>query len=667
MPAKRPADTVKDKSAAPATRRARTEAQPEDCPFITVADLFSKGSKTLSKKKWKSIRAQIMSRSHKAKDKWWIQGKMVEENAEEVGKVDNFNVTTSRDPNTPPATAPEESDRVKWVRVTKDAQGKESLKVVVLLRLAENAKAFKCGAPETWSFVSESSSFGQALAKADYDVLIVGAGCSGVGTALMLTDMFGMEKERVVMIERGAEVGTSFRMWPKEMKFISPSFNQQGWTNSFDLNAVVRDTSPAYSLHAEHPTGVEYAEYLSALAKTRELNIRTKTEVVVVRPIGHPGLPLFEVDVKPVDGGEVKTITTRFVVWAAGEFQNARMPTPSAASAGAVAKGERFEGTEHCIHNSEIKSFAELPGDEYIVIGGYESGVDATVHLARAGKKCKMLASTPCWNVKTDDPSSELAPFTAARLRKIVAKSFPTPPQLYAPLRVIRVEKAADGAGYEVHAEWKAEDDEVPHAPLRPVVGHKAPPTEEAGREGTTVVFRTPNPPIMGTGFFGSVASQASYLFDFATGEPGEENAMESEFDDSETDNDDEESDNDSFDDDEEEEEEDEESDGDAEASGANGPPKKKKKEGCLRGFPKLTMDDESTKVPGVFLVGPTVSHGQSTFCFVYKFRQRFAVVANAICYSLGMETSRAVAYCRKHNMYLHSLKCCDDTCGEVC
>jgi len=53
----------------------------------------------------------------------------------------------------------------------------------------------------------------------------------------MLTETFGLDKDRVLMIERGPEVGHSFRQWPKEMRFISPSFNQQGWSDSFDLNS----------------------------------------------------------------------------------------------------------------------------------------------------------------------------------------------------------------------------------------------------------------------------------------------------------------------------------------------------------------------------------------------------------------------------------------------
>mmetsp|Transcript_7038 Transcript_7038/g.20603 ORF Transcript_7038/g.20603 Transcript_7038/m.20603 type:complete len:81 (+) Transcript_7038:314-556(+) len=77
-----------------------------------------------------------------------------------------------------------------------------------------------------------------------------------------------------------------------------------------------------------------------------------------------------------------------------------------------------------------------------------------------------------------------------------------------------------------------------------------------------------------------------------------------------------------------------------------------------------LTDDDESTAVPGVFLVGPSVSHGDLSFCFVYKFRQRFGIVADKICRGLGRDTAAAVAECRKTNMYLDDLSCCVGSCG---
>ena len=49
------------------------------------------------------------------------------------------------------------------------------------------------------------------------------------------------------------------------------------------------------------------------------------------------------------------------------------------------------------------------------------------------------------------------------------------------------------------------------------------------------------------------------------------------------------------------------------------------------------TIEDESTIGPGLFLCGPAVRHENHIFCFIYKYRQRFAVVAKAIANSLGL------------------------------
>merc|ERR1740138_1292344 len=118
-----------------------------------------------------------------------------------------------------------------------------------------------------------------ATAEPALDVIIVGAGAAGVGCALMLTKTFGLDASRVLLIERGETVGETFRRWPKEMRFISPSFNMQGWTSSFDLNSVAFGTSPAYSLGEQHPTGAQYADYLNALAGAANLRVRTETDV----------------------------------------------------------------------------------------------------------------------------------------------------------------------------------------------------------------------------------------------------------------------------------------------------------------------------------------------------------------------------------------------------
>ena len=446
----------------------------------------------------------------------------------------------------------------------------------------------------------------------DADVLIVGAGAAGVGAALMLLE-FGVDKSRIVLVERGEAAGETFRLWPAEMRFISPSFNQQGWTDTFDLNAVAHGTSPAYSLHEEHPSGAQYAQYLAKLVETNELRVRARTDVTAVRPVAKAaegGPPAFQVDVRAAGDGEgaaTETLTARYVVWAAGEFQYPRAPSKEGDEAG--EEGD-LVGAALCLHNSRVRSWATLPGDDFVVIGGYESGIDAAVNLAKAGKRCRVLASTPCWETKTEDPSAELAPYTAGRLRQVMDPGFAPRPRLYAPLRAVRVEKAARG-GFDVTAEWLAADDAEVHAPLRDL--SNIVPAQKPGEAGGTLTLHTPQAPVLCAGFAGSVAAAgaARDLFAFADDDH----------------------------------------------------PHK----GCLGGAPLLTDDDESTKVPGVFLVGPQVQHDSLSFCFVYKFRQRFAVVANAICGGLGIDARAAAAECRAHNMYLDDLTKCEDTCGDVC
>ncbi len=80
-------------------------------------------------------------------------------------------------------------------------------------------------------------------------------------------------------------------------------------------------------------------------------------------------------------------------------------------------------------------------------------------------------------------------------------------------------------------------------------------------------------------------------------------------------------------------------------------------------GFPLLTEDDESTVTKGLFLVGPQVRQGDVIFCFIYKFRQRFAVVANRIARRLRVSAKPLEEY-RRYGMYLDDLSCCGDDCA---
>ena len=50
-------------------------------------------------------------------------------------------------------------------------------------------------------------------------------------------------------------------------------------------------------------------------------------------------------------------------------------------------------------------------------------------------------------------------------------------------------------------------------------------------------------------------------------------------------------------------------------------------------------------------------------FCFIYKYRQRFGVVARSIAASLGLATDELEAFYRQWGMLLDDLSCCGEEC----
>jgi|SRR6056297_783504 len=93
------------------------------------------------------------------------------------------------------------------------------------------------------------------------DVIIVGAGPSGLGCAIALKHC-GVEN--LLVIDRDG-IGSSFDRWPAQMRLITPSFHSNPY-GQVDLNSITPHTSPADFLRTEHPSGIEYAGYLRAVA-----------------------------------------------------------------------------------------------------------------------------------------------------------------------------------------------------------------------------------------------------------------------------------------------------------------------------------------------------------------------------------------------------------------
>lgn len=373
-----------------------------------------------------------------------------------------------------------------------------------------------------------------------FEVVIVGAGAAGIGCGVVLKDL-GIEN--FVILERH-QVGASFSRWAEEMRFITPSFPSHGF-GLLDLNAVVLNTSPALSFRREHLTGKEYALYLETVADHFQLPVKTETDVKTIA-----ALPKGNGFVMQTSKGELRSrsasasLRSQFVIWAAGEFQYPNL--------------NPFPGAELCIHNSQVRSWADLEGDEFVVVGGYESGVDAASNLAALGKKVKLLDRHSSWSNLDSDPSISLSPYSLKRLEIAYSMGLI---ELIGEQHIEAVKAVKNG--YVVESEYEQ--------------------------------WFSSTPPILCTGFNSSL-KQIAPLFDWSYG------------------------------------------------------------------YAALTEADESTLTPGLFVVGPSVRHGELIFCFIYKFRQRFAVVGNAIAQRLGIDTTPLEAY-RREGLFLDDLSCCSNDC----
>ena len=342
--------------------------------------------------------------------------------------------------------------------------------------------------------------------KINLNAIIVGAGPSGLGCLLAL-QRAGVDK---ALLLEGNTVGSSFKKWPKQMRLITPSF----YGNPFfctDLNSISPNTSPADYSKKEHISGSEYADYLEAIVKHYSLNIRENEKVIKIIPESYG----FSVNT------EKATYNATTVIWAGGEFSNPKLGN--------------FEGSEHCIHSSTFNDWEKYEGDEALIIGGYESGIDAAFNLVNLGKKVTVLSNEEPWNTNHMDPSETLSPYTRERLLEAIDRH-PNKLLLKGNSRVDAIQRSDDGYRIKIAS-------------------------------GETLY--TKQKPISATGF-NSALTPIKELWEWS---------------------------------------------------------------GLM---PKFTKEDESTLHPGLYYSGPSLAHRDSKFCFIYKYRGRFGVIARSIAKRIG-------------------------------
>ena len=366
----------------------------------------------------------------------------------------------------------------------------------------------------------------------EFDVIVVGAGAAGIGVGITLENV-GIEN--FLIVDRDT-VGSSFTSWPDETRFITPSFPSNS-IGMLDLNSIAIGISPAFSMKVEHPNGKEFADHLLDIAKYFDLPILQNTNVKNISKKKNT----FTLE---CDEG---TLLAKNLIWAAGEFQYPRL--------------DGFVGSDLCRHTSTVPNYGNLDGDEIIIIGGYESGVDAAYHLAKCGKKVVLFDKDNPWNEDSSDPSVSLSTFSYERMRD---RAFNENVELFPQTPIISVTHS--GKTYNV----------------KTVEGQ---------------IFKSQTQPLLASGFQGS-HKFVSHLFD--------------------------------------------------------------KRED---GFPLLSKCYESRVTPGMFLCGPSVRHDHHDFCFIYKYRQRFAIVAQAIASSLDIPTEKFIETYKGWGMYLDDLSCCGQEC----
>ena len=366
------------------------------------------------------------------------------------------------------------------------------------------------------------------------DVLIVGAGPSGIGVASALKQA-GVSD---ILVVDAREIGAAFLNWPRQMSLLTPSFHSNPF-GLIDLNSIDPETSPADFLRTQHPTGREYVKYLKAVAKCNELPIKMGVEVMGLQKEGSHF-------VISTNKGE---FFADMVVWAVGQFFSPR--------------DRSFLGADLALHSSRVQDWTDLEGDEFTVIGGYESGVDAALNLVELGKSVRLLSRGEPWSSDDPDPSRSLSPRTLDRLRQILKSPKKTKNlQLYKNTDVRVIDEVDDW--------WTLLDqDDIP----------------------SVSVTR----PILANGFHSGLGIVKS-LFEY------DENKL-----------------------------------------------------------PMFSEEaDESTSTPGLFYSGPSLVHRNSLFCFIYKFRSRFGVIAREIAKRLGKRKvdDKLMAYARAGFMNT-DLECC--------
>jgi cation diffusion facilitator CzcD-associated flavoprotein CzcO len=227
-----------------------------------------------------------------------------------------------------------------------------------------------------------------AAPQPDFEVAVIGAGFSGIGTAIKL-DEAGVRDW--VMLEEGDGVGGAWHWntYPGIAVDI-PSFSYQF---SFEQRA---DWSRVYA------EGAELKGYAESCVDRYELRSRIRFDSRVVGATFDPDAHLWELEI-----AEGPPLTARFVVGATGVFSQPKPPD--------IPGLGDFEGT--VMHTARWDHEVELRGRRVALIGTGASAVQVIPAIAPEVERLTVLQRTPVWCLPK--PDGEIAPRARRLLERV--------------------------------------------------------------------------------------------------------------------------------------------------------------------------------------------------------------------------------------------------------
>lgn len=195
----------------------------------------------------------------------------------------------------------------------------------------------------------------------DVDVLVIGAGQAGLGTAYWLQQL--APDLTTLVVDEGGRLGQSWEDRWDSLRLFTPR----------RYSALPGLTFPPGP--SPYPTRLEMADYLARYAAQHQLPVQLNTRVDLVRPGFTVSTP-------------TEVHTARDVVLATGPFQDPFVP---------AASGQLSEQV-HQVHSLHYHRPQDLPAGDVAVVGGGNSAAQIALELS-AQRRVTLVAPQPPWYV----------------------------------------------------------------------------------------------------------------------------------------------------------------------------------------------------------------------------------------------------------------------------